>query len=282
MPANAAQGITAGTLQQGSEIHVESGDAFVYGGPADDVVYGGAQDDTIILSYGDNWVSGGRGDQCIITGGGRCFASRVSSSYGEPLYNIAATPSSAINQEISTPDGAEQAEINLGDSLQYSVILYPYNWDPSTWVSPGVSNNNPTFVTSCKPNQICTAYNPLYGHNIIYGGWGNGVIHAGPGDSAIYGAEAPALSYVDNFDMQGNQTNTAAIESDFYHPVNPGTPAGFTPLTAIVHGNAARTGDLGKSSYFDGTDPRARSCSTPTARCASGGPDTRTRAPASA
>ena len=44
------------------------------------MIFGGGQNDTIILGYGDNWVSGGRGDQCIIGGGGRCFVSRDGST----------------------------------------------------------------------------------------------------------------------------------------------------------------------------------------------------------
>ena len=89
---SAAEQMLAPCQQVGSEIHAESGDAFIYGGPANDIIFGGAQDDTIILGYGNSWVSGGRGDQCIIGGGGRCLVSRVSSSYGEPLYGIAPTP----------------------------------------------------------------------------------------------------------------------------------------------------------------------------------------------
>ncbi len=270
VPANAAQGIAADTLQQGSEIHAESGDAFIYGGPADDTIFGGAQDDTIILGYGDNWVSGGRGDQCIVGGGGRCFASRVSSSYGEPLYNIAPIPAGQLNQQIASNDGAEVAEINIANSLQYSVILYPYNWDPSTYVSPGVSNGDPTFLDTCKSNQACVTFSPEFGHNIIYGGWGNGVIHGGPGDSAIDGAEAPAVSYLDNWDMQGNQLNTAAIESDFYHPVNPGNPAGYTPDTAIVHGNPARIAQLGNRTTSNPPTRGWRRCFRRTETCASG------------
>jgi Bacterial Ig-like domain/RTX calcium-binding nonapeptide repeat (4 copies) len=242
--------------QQGNEIHVESGDAFVYGGPANDVIFGGGQNDTIILSYGDNWVSGGRGDQCIVGGGGRCFASRNSSSYGEPLYGIAPIPASSLNELIETPDGAQQAVIYVGGVLMYTAVLYPYNWDPSTWVSPGVGNNDATFSSDCKQNQSCPLYQPNYGHNIIYGGWGSDTIHGGPGQSAISGADAPALpAYTDNFAMDGTQINAAPIETDFYHPFNPGNPMGFNPPAGTVHGNAARATDADKLDYFDPSDP---------------------------
>ncbi len=275
MPANAADGISAGTLQKGSEIHAENGDAFVYGGPADDVIFGGAQDDSIILGYGDNWVSGGRGDQCIIGGGGRCFASRVGVANGEPLYGVAPIAAGSISELITTPGNVQQAVINVSGALQYTAELYPYNWDPSTWIAPGVSNGDPTFSTDCKPNKICPVYQPRYGHNIIYGGWGSGVVHGGPGQSAISGAEAPIVGYADNFNLYGNETqaqylstgvadtvltdyvlNKAPIETDYYHPFNPGNPAGYMPETNPPNGNEGRGYNIGKSLYFDAEDPR--------------------------
>ena len=273
--ANAADGIAAGTLQTGSEIHAESGDAFVYGGPADDVLFGGGQNDTIITGYGDNWVSGGRGDQCIIGGGGRCFASRVGLANGEPSTAIAPTPAANISELITTPGNVQQAMINVNGSLQYTAELYPYNWDPTTRSAPGVSNGNPTYSTNCKENKICPVYAPRYGHNIIYGGWGNGVVHGGPGQSAISGAEAPILGYADNFNMYGNTTaaaymatgvadtvltdyviNKAPIETDFYRPFNPGNPVGYMPNTDPPNGNQGRGFNIGKSLYFDAEDPR--------------------------
>ncbi len=274
VPGNlVGSGQPAGTIQQGSEIHVESGDAFVYGGPADDTIFGGAQNDTIILGYGDNWVSGGRGDQCIIGGGGRCLVSR--NGYSEPLYGIAAIPSASLNQLITTPGNAQEAVINVAGALNYSALLYPYNWDPTTWVAPGVSNGDPTYVTDCKPNQICPTYAPVFGHNIIYGGWGNGVVHGGPGDSAISGAEAPTYGFADNFNMFGTGTqaqylasgnvdtvltdyvlNTAPLETDFFHPFNPGNAAGYMPETDPPNGNQGRGYNIGKSLYFNAEDPR--------------------------
>src|SRR5262249_26650695 len=275
MAANAPFGIAAGTLQVGSEIHAEGGDAFVYGGPADDVLFGGGQNDTIITGYGDNWVSGGRGDQCIIGGGGRCFMSRVGVAKGEPLYGIAPTPAANISQLITTPGNAQQATINVNGSLQYIAELFPYNWDPSQQSAPGVSNGNPTYSTNCKENKICPVYMPRYGHNIIYGGIGNGVVHGGPGQSAISGAEAPILGYADNFNMFGSTTaaqymatgvadtvltdyvlNKMPIETDSYRPFNPGNAAGYMPITDRPNGNQGRGFNIGKSLYFDAEDPR--------------------------
>ncbi|HLZ94098.1 MAG TPA: hypothetical protein VKT20_02055 [Candidatus Dormibacteraeota bacterium] len=282
VPGNwANSGQPAGTLQQGSEIHAESGDAFIYGGPADDMIFGGAQNDTIVLGYGDNWVSGGRGDQCIIGGGGRCLVSRNGSS--EPLYGIAAIPSSSsttsyLNQLITTPGNVQQATINVSGALNYTPLLYPYNWDPNTYAAPGVSNGNPTYSTNCKENQTCPTYETVYGHNIIYGGWGNGVVHGGPGNSAISGAEAPTRGFADNFNMFGtgpnaNESyylkngvadtvltdyviNSAPIQTDFFHPFNPGNAAGFMPNSDPPNGNQGRGYNIGKSLYFNAEDVR--------------------------
>ena len=251
------------SLMMGSEIHAESGDAFIYGGAANDTIYGGGQNDTIITGYADNWVSGGYGDQCIIGGGGRCFISRDSSAYGEPLYGVAAIPAGQISQLITTPGNVQQATINVNGALKYTAILYPYNWDPTTWASPGQTNNNPTFSTGCKPNKPCLHYQPTFGHNVIYGGWGGGVIHGGPGQSALSGAEAPENGYANNYNLNGDPLNVAPyaatpFETDWYHPFNPGNPMGFVPLSAIVHGNANRATLMGKASYFNPEFPRLK------------------------
>jgi len=84
-------------------------------------------------------------------------------------------------------------------------------------------------------------------------------VHGGPGDSAISGAEAPTLSYADNFNMFGNETqaqyistqiadtvltdyvlNKVPVETDFFHPFNPGNAAGFMPNSDPPHGNQGR------------------------------------------
>jgi hypothetical protein len=242
-PGTVAQQV-AGTgaicQQQGSEIHVESGDAFVYGGPANDVVFGGAQNDSIILGYGDNWVSGGRGDQCIIGGGGRCLTSRVSPTYGEPLYGIGSiSTATPAGQLISTPGNAQEADINVSGALKYTALLYPYNWDPA---SKGLTGQAAATFSGGVP------YQPRFGHNIIYGGWGNGVIHGGPGQSAISGADAPmgidagSVGYTDNFNMKGSPIG-APVESDWSHPFNPGNPMGFNTATSEL-------------SYFNTANPR--------------------------
>ena len=79
-----------------------------------------------------------------------------------------------MSQLITTPGNVQQAVINVNGSLQYVAELLPYNWDPAS--SGGM---NPTFSTNCKPNKICPVYQPRYGHNILYGGLGGGVMRGG-------------------------------------------------------------------------------------------------------
>jgi Ca2+-binding RTX toxin-like protein len=217
--------------QKGNEIHAEGGDAFIYGGPANDTIFGGGQNDTIVTGYGDNWVSGGYGDACIIAGGARCLANRVSSSYGEPLYGIAAMPAANVSQLISTPGMTQQAMINVNGSLQYTALLSPYNWDPSTPQSQ--------------------QYRTRFGNNIIYGGWGNDSIHGGPGSDAISGGEAPLTAYTNNYDMNG-QLIRAVIESDWAHPFNPGNVLGWNPSASTTAGPG------NKFALFDPSDPRRK------------------------
>jgi hypothetical protein len=173
----------------------------------------------------------------------------VSSSYGEPLYGVTAIPAANISQLIVTPGNVQQAVINVNGALKYTAMLYPYNWDP-------LANGTASFATGCAQNAICPHYQPRFGHNIIYGGWGDGAIHGGPGQSALSGAEAPVVSYLDNFDMNGDKLNSVAIRSDWYRPFNPGNPMGWHPLGETANGNAARTDVIGKASYFDPNDPR--------------------------
>lgn len=254
--------VTGVRLQKGSEIHATSGAAFIYGGPADTVIYGGGQNDTILLGYGDNWVSGGRGDQCIVASG-QCLASRNSTTYGEPLYGISKL--AAVTQLIATPGNVQTAMINVTGSLKYTAYMWPYSVNPTT------SFTNPTWADGCKTNTACPPYWDRYGHNVIYGGWGSDSIHGGPGDSAISGAEAPTYAFTDNFSntctfsataptgerctpTDVHQLNKAAIRSDWYHPYNPGNVLGWTTPTTHHGPNPPD----GKFKMFTGTDPRRK------------------------
>ena len=244
--------------QQGNEIHVESGDAFVYGGPANDVIFGGGQNDTIILSYGDNWVSGGRGDQCIIGGGGRCFASRVSSSYGEPLYGIAADPGRQhqradhdARQRAAGRDQRRRRAHVLGDPLPVQLGSGHVGLTRASATATRPSRRTASRTSSAR------RYQPNYGHNIIYGGWGNDTIHGGPGQSAISGADAPVYAFTDNFAMDGTPGQHGADRDRLLPPVQPGQPdglqpAGRRPSTAMPRAPPVAN----KLDYFDPSDPR--------------------------
>src|SRR6266498_5212808 len=79
----------AGDIGAADEIHGGKGDDFIYGGKSNDVLFGDGQNDSIIGGYGADWISGGTGDDGILGDDGRIFASRNSTSFGEPLYGIA-------------------------------------------------------------------------------------------------------------------------------------------------------------------------------------------------
>ena len=63
-------------------------------------LFGEGQDDDIVGGYGNDWISGGTGDEAILGDDGRIFASRNSTAFGEPLYGIAAIPAGQINAII--------------------------------------------------------------------------------------------------------------------------------------------------------------------------------------
>ena len=214
----------ASNIGAADEIHGEAGDDFIFGMVGNDVLYGDGQNDIIIAGYGADWISGGTGDDGIVGDDGLIFASRNSTSYGEPLYGIAAIPAGQINTIISTPSGQTVAVTNVDGRLKYTADLTPYSVDPS--------NAAPTTLMP----------RPLYANDIIYGGLGNDSIHGGAGEDAISGAEAPVLGYVSNYNQAGAKISTALIESDFAHPVNPGNILGYNPTTT-------------KFALYDANDP---------------------------
>ncbi|HYU69599.1 MAG TPA: hypothetical protein VEL09_09755, partial [Burkholderiales bacterium] len=81
----------------------------------------------------------------------------------------------------------------------------------------------------------------LFANDIIYGGLGSDSIHGGAGEDAISGAEAPVLSFVDNYNQAGVKIG-GPIESDYSRPVNPGNVLGYSPTTT-------------KFALYDANDP---------------------------
>src|SRR5205085_8936727 len=69
----------------------------------------------------------------------------------------------------------------------------------------------------------------LYANDIIYGGVGNDALHGGAGDDAMSGAEAPATSYANSYNVAGAKLNGAPFETDFARPYNPGNVLGYNP-----------------------------------------------------
>ena len=125
---------------------------------------------------------------------------------GEPLYGVDGIALADRNRLISIPGQFTNALVNVSEVLKYTADLTPDNLDPAP---------NPA-----APN---TLFRPLYANDIVYGGLGHDAIHAGAGDDAVSGAEAPAVSYTNNYDKAtGAQLNGTPIQSDFFHPVNPG------------------------------------------------------------
>src|SRR5439155_7917424 len=133
---------------QGTEVHGENGDDFMYGGPGNDVLFGDGQNDTTIGGYGNDWMSGGAGDDGLLGDDGRLFSSRE--SVAEPLYGMPAT----AQQLITTPGNMQQALINVTNELVYTALLLPDNLDPTLAV-PGT-----------------TTPRPLYASDVMYGGIG--------------------------------------------------------------------------------------------------------------
>ena len=210
----------------GSEIHGENGDDFLFGGAGNDVLFGDAQNDVIVGGYGNDWMSGGTGEDGMLGDDGRIFVSRVSSSFGEPLYGIAATPAASLGQLISTPGTMQEALINVAGTLRYTAVLAPDNLDPSL-VPPGT--NTPR---------------PVYANDVMYGGLGDDALHGGAGDDAMTGAEALPVSYANDYNIDagafpGTPLNLALtipgslvkprLETDFNHPFNPGNLLGYSP-----------------------------------------------------
>ena len=175
------------------EIHGESGDDFIYGQVGSDVIFGDGQDDNLVGGYGSDWISGGTGDDGILGDDGRIYVSRISSSFGEPLYGIAAIPAAAARPADQQRRAARSEAIDQpGGRAQ--VHGRPDARQPR----PG------------RPRQRRRRADPYYrpplgvANDVIYGGLGNDSIHGGAGDDAISGAEAPTESYTNNYDQNGN------------------------------------------------------------------------------
>src|SRR5262249_36033665 len=172
------------------EVQGESGDDFIHGMKGSDVLFGDGQDDNIGGGWGCDWISGGTGNDGILGDDGSLYVSRNSTAVGEPLYGIAAIAAADISKLVATPSRDQNALTNIAGQLTYTSDLTPQTPDPN------VAARNVLF-------------RPQGASDIICGGWGNDYIHAGAGDDAISGAEAPVVSYTNNYDQNGNKTSSA-------------------------------------------------------------------------
>jgi Ca2+-binding RTX toxin-like protein len=189
------------------ELHGESGDDQIYGMTGNDVLYGEGEDDILIAGWGDDWISGGSGDDGILGDDGRLSVSRNSISVGEPLYGVAAIPAGEIDHIVSAMNQIQFGIVNVTGQLKYTADLTPDNLDDT--------GGNNTFDR------------PVLADDIIYGGLGTDSIHGGAGDDAISGAEALAVAYTNNYDINGNKLNGAAIQTGYDNPFNPGNVLGY-------------------------------------------------------
>jgi subtilisin-like proprotein convertase family protein len=209
-----------GDLGAADELHGECGDDAIYGMVGNDVIYGEAGDDDLIGGWGHDWISGGSGDDGILGDDGRIFTRRNSSGYGEPLYGIQPLldrdPSTrtnngnVLNEMISTPGNLQQAVINVENELTKTVILTPFNVDPSPLQNPH--------------------FRPEFADDILYGGLGNDFMHGGSGDDLLSGAEALPEAWFEQFEPYTAPDGDRAcniVRSDYARPYNPGNALGF-------------------------------------------------------
>ncbi|MEE4312992.1 MAG: hypothetical protein V2J11_00765, partial [Desulfofustis sp.] len=182
--------------------------------------FGESDDDDIIGGYGNDWISGGTGQDGVIGDDGLLFTSR-NSTLGEPLYGIAGllakdastkyNNGNALDEIISTPGDMQYAVINVTGELKKTADLVPFSYDYD-WL--GMDDEFPDDDT-----------NTPYADDIIFGGLDSDWLHGGSGDDAISGAEALEEAYVPTFDNEGNLTGILDLgynAFDLPAPIYPG------------------------------------------------------------
>ncbi|HZM74531.1 MAG TPA: hypothetical protein VFC19_02330, partial [Candidatus Limnocylindrales bacterium] len=218
------------------EVHGETGDDTVYTGRGDDRIFGDGDDDDLIGGWGSDWISGGTGQDGILGDDGRIFTSRNSSTFGEPLYGIAAIPAAELSLFIATPGQIQTATINVANALKKTVDLTPFNLRPNE-----EGGDDPLF-------------DPRYADDLIYGGLGDDFLHGGSGDDGIVGSEALNESYGQRYDAQGNLLGL--VRSDWTRPYNGGDMLHFGADTDAWHSNPHNADKLGEFALYDEYDPR--------------------------
>jgi Ca2+-binding RTX toxin-like protein len=233
------------------EAHAESGDDVVYGMTGNDILFGDSDDDDLIAGWGHDWISAGTGQDGVLGDDGRIFTSRNGLSFGEPLYGVAAIPTSLLDLFISTPGKLQQATINVSGALKKTVDLTPFNLTPN-----GLSED--------------PLYDPILADDVIYAGLGSDWVHGGAGDDAISGAEAQASFFATPANpgdvLRFNPAMEQFADYDEFDPLRRIDPyflnfnAGEGPSVSVtgyptVHtdGNDVLFGDLGNDWMVGGT-----------------------------
>ncbi|HKS88267.1 MAG TPA: DUF3383 family protein [Stellaceae bacterium] len=239
-----------------AEVHAESGDTQIYGGPNNDTLFGGSGNDQIIGGSGSDWIAAGNG--------------LVASYGGNIVINGTAAPSSVINgntvyytgstgilggdgrlglarNSLSSDPKSPNSMVSLGEPL-YGIaplaasqidqfISTPGKAEQSTINLPGAltyvadltpANPDPLgasdWAIQIQNHGIDSSFVDLSlqtkrDDNIIYGGLGNTFIHGGFGDDAISGAQA-----LPKFWNNPIKDPSAPVSYDGWQPaINPAT-----------------------------------------------------------
>ncbi len=164
----------------------------------------------MIGGWGNDWISGGSGQDGVLGDDGRIYTSRNSFEYGEDLYGVLPiADEDLMDKEIYAQYGAQRATINVSGALKKWVDITPFNSDPA-----GLDMDDPLFDDD-------------WADDIIFGGLDSDFLHGGTGDDAISGAEALTESYTQRRDAAGNLLGFA--RTDWTRPYNPGDALHFGP-----------------------------------------------------
>lgn len=172
----------------------------------------------MIGGWGNDWISGGTGQDGVIGDDGRIFTSRNTAgniaNFSESLYAInfllATDPDpqhpqiihgNVISEFVYTPGQVQTATLNVNQALKKTVDITPFNLTPTA-----AGADNPLFDANVSDD-------------IIFGGLDDDFLHGASGDDAIGGGEALTDSYTQRF---VNGVVVGLVRTDFSRPWNPG------------------------------------------------------------
>ena len=125
------------------EVHGETGDDTVYLGGGNDVAVRRCRRRRLIGGWGNDWISGGTGQDGVLGDDGRIFTSR-NTAHAASASRCTASPScwpatrtrssataTCINEFIYTPGQVQTATINVAGALNKAVDITPFNLTPN-------------------------------------------------------------------------------------------------------------------------------------------------------